>query len=308
MVYDTDSPLSRLLATAYQALLPPEACLDFNVVGAQAVLEIIKKLPRGSLVILVQSASFRLDMFRIRLHLFEWGHKVIEHPHLQRIHEEEFSTYIQSLDYDRDYYQHVGYTLKKLIDLAREIRLEYGAHVLTYDGPFEPTLLNIGDYSNLKNIGGQFPIGEVFSEAFDLKKVNGEAALFAFGAMDFSVVDCQDPIILQIKEGRIEGALKASQRFLDILEAIKNRESCVWVRELGFGLNRAMNRERRIANDVGTFERMCGIHLSLGAKHTVYTKEGFSKKKAKFHVDVFAATDRVVIDDRVVFENNAYCV
>src|SRR3990167_7312256 len=128
MVYDTDSPMSRLLATVYQSLIPPEACLDFNALGAPAVLSIIKELPRGSLVILVQSTSFRLDMFRIRLHLFEWGHKVIEHPHLQRINEEEFPTYIQSLDYDKEYYHHVGTTLKKLIDRAQEIRLEYGPH------------------------------------------------------------------------------------------------------------------------------------------------------------------------------------
>ncbi len=78
----------------------------------------------------------------------------------------------------------------------------------------------------------------------------------------------------------------------------------VWIRELGFGLNRALTREKRVT-DIGTYERMCGVHLSLGAKHLQYKKPEFPKKQG-FHVDVFIDTQRVEIDGATVFKNGAY--
>jgi hypothetical protein len=41
---------------------------------------------------------------------------------------------------------------------------------------------------------------------------------------------------------------------------------------------------------------MSGVHLSLGSKHAVYAKPGLSKRRTKYHVDVFAAVDRLEID------------
>ena len=80
-----------------------------------------------------------------------------------------------------------------------------------------------------------------------------------------------------------------------------------WVRELGFGMNRAFSRERRV-DDIGTYERMCGIHLSLGAKHGVYAKPGFKRKDARYHVDVFAVTDAVYLDDELVYKDGGWCI
>jgi len=72
-------------------------------------------------------------------------------------------------------------------------------------------------------------------------------------------------------------------------------------------LNRAFTRSRRVS-DVGTYERMSGVHLSLGSKHAIYAKPGIAKRRAKFHVDVFAAADRVVIDGVDVFDGSSFFV
>jgi hypothetical protein len=88
--------------------------------------------------------------------------------------------------------------------------------------------------------------------------------------------------------------------FDSVLQEIRALEGVVWVRELGFGLNRAFSRERRV-NDIGTYERMCGIHVSLGSKHPVYPKPQFSRHSTRFHVDVFADTTSFELDGEVVY-------
>jgi len=93
---------------------------------------------------------------------------------------------------------------------------------------------------------------------------------------------------------------------VNVLDQIKADEE-VWVRELGFGMNRALTRTQRLM-DIGSYERMCGIHLSLGQKHTIYAKPGMPKRSSKYHVDVFVAVEKVVIDDVVVYENGFYTV
>ena len=61
-----------------------------------------------------------------------------------------------------------------LIDHARSATVESDECVLRYESSFEDTKLNIGDYTSMKNVGGQFPFGEVFTEPIDLEGVNGE--------------------------------------------------------------------------------------------------------------------------------------
>ena len=75
----------------------------------------------------------------------------------------------------------------------------------------------------------------------------------------------------------------------------------LWVRELGLGLNRAFTKDR-VVSDVGTYERMHGVHLSLGAKHNVYKKPDFkfTPRTAKHHVDIFAVTQAVLLDGEKV--------
>jgi len=46
---------------------------------------------------------------------------------------------------------------------------------------------------------------------------------------------------------------------------------------------------------MGTF-----LHLSLGAKHGIYGKEGFGRNSGRFHIDVMINTTSFSIDDDVV--------
>jgi aminopeptidase len=105
----------------------------------------------------------------------------------------------------------------------------------------------------------------------------------------------------------VTGTENATPAFQEMLDIIRRDEGEVWVRELGFGMNRAFTRERRV-NDIGTYERMCGIHLSLGAKHGVYTKPGFKRKDARYHIDVFVVTDAVYLDAERVYADGAWTV
>jgi len=53
---------------------------------------------------------------------------------------------------------------------------------------------------------------------------------------------------------------------------------------------------------------MCGIHLSLGAKHGVYSKPNIRRAEARHHVDVFAVTESVTLDDEIVFHSSQWQV
>lgn len=64
----------------------------------------------------------------------------------------------------------------------------------------------------------------------------------------------------------------------------------------------------RYPQDITAFERILGLHLSLGEKHSVYKKPGITTHKTKFHVDVFPVVDRVLVDGEVIFENGKYVV
>jgi hypothetical protein len=59
---------------------------------------------------------------------------------------------------------------------------------------------------------------------------------------------------------------------------------------------------------MGTYERICGLHLSLGAKHGIYGKEGFKRNSGKFHIDVMIDTTSFSIDDNVVFSDEKWVV
>ncbi|MBI3811285.1 MAG: hypothetical protein HY283_03640 [Nitrospirae bacterium] len=306
LVYDERSSLARLLAEGYRAILPNAAAINFDQATPEEILKAVNALAPKDLVVFVQSTRFRLNEFRFRIELFNRNLKVIEHPHLARIREEESATYIDALAYDPAYYRTVGPALKERLDRARRVHLICEGTELIYDGPFEDAKLNIGDYSGLKNIGGQFPIGEVFTEPKEIRRVNGTIKLFAFGDTDFSVNATERPFSAGIEEGRLVAAPDAPGAFRVVLEQIRAEEGTIWLRELGFGLNRALTRERRVS-DIGAYERMLGVHLSLGAKHAMYTKPGFPKKH-RFHVDVFAAVERVDVDGEAVFQDKGFTI
>ncbi len=307
VVYDSQCDLAMALTAAYRCCLPEATFIDFEAVTPEIILEAFKTLSASNLVVLIQTTSFRLEAFRIRVELFKRGLKVIEHVHLGRLPGIQALHYIDSLAYDPTYYRGVGRALKAKIDQAKCGIVDSGGEQLIFASAFESAKLNIGDYSEMQNIGGQFPIGEVFTEAQDLEAVNGRVRIFVFGDTNFRVNRPAKPITLVVNKGRISDTLDSTPEFDLVLANIRAEEGEVWLRELGFGMNRAFTKDK-LVDDIGTYERMCGIHLSLGAKHGIYNKPQFKRKDTKFHVDVFAITESVVLDDEVVYRDGAWVV
>ncbi len=319
VVYDARCELAQAMTTAYRQALPAAQFIDFDGCTPAEVMAALAALQAADLAVLIQSTSFRLEAFRIRVELFRRGLKVIEHPHLQRMHGVEARFYLESLAFDATYYGGIGRGLKALIDRASVGRIDSGpspgasaqhhgcvtTNQLHFPVGFESAKLNIGDYTGMVNMGGQFPIGEVFTESRDLRAVHGRVRIFAFGDATFTVNQPATPITLIVEQGQIVATEDSTPEFDRVLADIRADEGVVWLRELGFGLNRAFTRQR-VVSDIGTFERMCGIHLSLGAKHGIYAKPGFKRDQGKHHVDVFAVTDAVWLDDACVYNDAAW--
>jgi hypothetical protein len=307
IVYDTDSTLSNILAKAYRANLPQATYINFHESTAEEIRAIFDTLDALDMVILIQSTSFRLDAFRIRVELFKRKIKVLEHPHLGRMKEEEVSHYINALEYDTKNIKETGLALKAKMDVTETCVIHSGEEQLHFPVGFEPVKLNIGDYSTMPNIGGQFPIGEVFTESKELTSVNGRATVFAFADTSYRVNKPQQPITIIIEDGILVDCENSTPAFDEVLSIIREGEEVVWVRELGFGLNRGFSKTK-IVSDIGSYERMCGVHLSLGRKHGMYAKPGFKRGDGKFHVDIFVDTKTVTLDDYIVFENEVWIV
>lgn len=307
VIWDGRSDLALALTEAYRRCLPAATFLEFDAAAPASVLAALEGLAARDLVVLIQSTSFRLDAYRIRLELFRRGLKVIEHPHLERMPGAEGTLYVDSLAYDRDYYRGVGRALKARVDGARTATLDSGGELLVFAAGLEPAKLNIGDYAGLKNIGGQYPIGEVFTESRDLEAVNGRVRIALFAATDYTVARPERPITLAVERGRVTGALDSTPEFERVLAGIRADEGEVWLREFGLGMNRAFSLERTVS-DVGTLERMCGVHLSLGAKHATFEKARIQKRLARHHVDVFVLTSSVSLDEEIVFQDGTWRV
>jgi aminopeptidase len=307
VVYDTQCPLAIALMTAYQRCLPTATFINFELVTHEAILAALNNLKPSDLVVLIQSTNFRLGAFRIRIELFKKCLKVIEHPHLMQMPGIQGTYYIDSLAYDPSYYRDVGRALKARIDNAKSAIIDSGGERLIFDSPLEPAKLNIGDYTDMQNIGGQFPIGEVFTEAQNLESVNGRVRIFVFGDTAFKVNKPEKPITLIVSKGRVIDATDSTLEFDRVLANIRADEGEVWLRELGFGMNKAFSQNRTV-DDIGTYERMCGIHLSLGGKHGVYKKNILKRIDIRHHVDVFAVTECVYLDNNIIFKDGAWIV
>ncbi len=307
VVYDTNSLLSNLLYIAYKEALPSASFIDFNLTEPQEILKQLNALKEFDFVALIQSKNFRLDAFRIRVELFKRKIKVIEHPHLSRMSDDEVPCYIDSMFYDKKYYRKTGYALQAKIDSAKGGVIESDGDLLHFDSAFESAKLNIGDYSKMANSGGQFPIGEVFTEAKDLESVHGRVKIFIFSDISYQINRPKTPATLIIEKGQVIATENTTPAFDEILDLIREGEGSVWVREIGFGLNRAFSKTRTVC-DTGTYERMCGVHLSLGRKHGMYGKPGFKRGDGKFHIDVFVDTKSVMLDNEVIFKNDRWIV
>ncbi len=304
VIYDTEYGLTDILTAAYRTNLPHASFVDFATLTKDHAMELFGELSPGDLVILIQSSNFRLDDFRIRLHLFKLKLHVIEHMHLYRNDPSIWDVYIQSLAYDVNWYRTIGPALQRILAQTQTLTLISGPHTITITGGLEDPKPNIGDYTGMDNVGGTFPIGEVFTEARTLTAVEGSFLVYAFAGQDFSI-NMYEPFRVDVKAGMVTGAsADAPQAFRDILTQVSSVER-PYIREIGFGLNRAITKERYV-NDITAFERILGLHLSMGEKHSVYKKEGITTSKSRYHVDLFPAIDTVTADGVVIFANGAY--
>lgn len=300
VISDSDFELTNILSEGYKNALQKfknsVSFYNFNEIsteGNDKIIKLFDTLNQQDVVVLIQSGSFRLNDFRIRIYLFSKKLKVIEHLHLHRNPPEVFDVYVDSLKYDkeeRDWYQNMKSKLVSGLCATTKITLQANLAVLEV-GPVEIPKINIGDFTGMNNIGGTYPVGEIFTEAQDFESMNGSIYIYGFADSSFNI-KFFDPFRVDIQKGLIVGYGKNTpQEFIEVLEFVKTRERPL-IREIGFGLNRAITKKRPLG-DITAYERIPGIHLSLGEKHSVYKKPGITISKTKFHVDLFLCIDEV---------------
>ena len=308
LIYDTESSLAKLLSGAYQQEIKSynHKIIDFPAVSEAFVEETISQLPEHSLVILVQSLSFRMTKHRLRADLFRAGHMVIEHARLSLNTDEEIQNYIDSLRYDTPYYVKATTAMEKLLQENTQLRIESGNDlVLEINSPLEKSLKNTGDFSDNPIVAAGFPIGEIFTEAKELDKMNGSVLVFGFPTLEHKVHFCT-PFEVQIKDGSLVSH-NGPRLFEDILQRIASEEvnGAVQVREIGFGLNRGIGFNKTL-HEPTAFERFAGMHLSLGLKHAMYAKKLGRKIYQKYHIDIFCKVKNVFIGDTQIIKEGKY--
>ncbi len=308
VLHDIDVPLACLLADAYRAAFPWATVRAWQGTEAdqEEVKALLKTLPPKTLVVLVQTLSFRLNAFRIRLELFARGLRTIEHVHLGRMKTvEEQVRYLDGLTIEPQYLTTQADRIVPKLAAAEWLEARSrDESVLRWEGGLEEPKRNTGDYTTMANVGGTFPIGEVFTEAKDVFAVNGQARIFAMAGPDFCMREFPEPFLMRVKDGLVVLRGDEPEMFREVIAQIQTNERPV-VREIGFGLNPAFGKGAFVA-DVTAFERQKGLHLSLGEKHGVYPKAGLLKREdARFHVDVFVDVERVRTQEGEVYSTEA---
>ncbi len=310
LIYDKNSPLARILTEAYGEAIAgyQHQMIDFEAVREETVVEKIDTLLPHSLVILVQSTSFRMTKHRLRADLFRAGHQVIEHARLAYNKDEQVENYIRSLEYDTPYYLKASTAIEELLLKNNFVRVESGeGNVLEINSSFEKPIKNTGDFSQTEIVSAGFPIGEIFTEAEKLDKINGEVTVFGFPGKDHRT-HFTEPFVVTIRDGCVVGHTGPVE-FEEILKMIREEEvnHAVQVREIGFGLNRQLGFDNRL-DEPTAFERFAGMHFSLGLKHAMYGKKLGRKVFQKYHIDIFCLVQRVVIGETEVMRDGKYRV
>jgi aminopeptidase len=273
----------------------------------------IDAMKANDLVIGIQTSnSYQLNEYRLRIELFRRKIKSVDHVHLGIMPPSQYATYIDSLAFDHRKDGPRAHRLKSIVDQAKRIVVTSGPNhdaELIYESTMEPSLLNLGDYAGMENVGGTFPVGEVFSEPHDLTAVNGDTYLFAYPSPRTRCIEvAPEPFRIRIERGVVVDydAAKAPGAFVEMLNLIRALEQDAVVREFGLGLNRAANASSPL-NDVTAFERQLGLHFSCGKKHNVFKKPGM-KKNTRMHVDLFVDLKKMAIDNQVVFSDGDFIV
>ena len=307
IVYDNQTTLSHILTEAYRFNLPDADYIDFDTSSQIDLINKFDTLGVGDLVVLIQSSNFRLNDFRIRLYLFNRGIKVIEHMHLHRNCQATWPIYIDSLAYDIKYLTTQSHSIELALRSAKSLTISYDNQSCLVDSALEIPKLNIGQYDAMANIGGTYPIGEIFTESQNLQAINGHIWVYAFANSAFEVELAPRPFWLEINDGIITNWDPATpSSFVTVLNKVQESESLL-IRELGFGINRAFSRRPELLiKDITAFERICGMHMSIGHKHSVYKKPGYPTHKARYHIDIFIQADIIQTDTQVIWESQTY--
>lgn len=308
VIYDDKSLLSRMISEAYLKAVPNPVGINFYEHEPEKIIAMLKDLKKGDIVVLVESTSFRMSNFRWRLELFNLGLGVVEHAHLGLNKDDEAQNYIDTIAYQGDFYRKAANFLKPKIDKAKKITVKcLGGTTLIYDTAMEDAKLNIGDYSEKKNKGSAFPIGEVFSEPKNLEGVNGEVMIYGFANREHRVVFLE-PFKAIIEKGCMT-APNAPEEFQEVLRMVQseNPDGKVVVRELGLGLNKGLTKTKRLT-DISAYERVHGMHMSIGMKHDIYRKKIEKGKVQRFHIDMFPDIKSIQIDDTMVFDHGEYLI
>lgn len=308
LIYDTESSLAKLLSDTYQKEIKSHQhkAINFPAVDESVVEEAVSSLPAHSLVILVQSLSFRMTKHRLRADLFRAGHMVIEHARLSLNTDDEIQNYVDSLQYDTPYYVETSKAIEKLLQQNQQLHIESDNNlILEINSSFELPLKNTGDFSANPIAAAGFPIGEIFTEAAELDKMNGSVLVFGFPTLEHKTYFCK-PFEVYIKDGCVVGHTGPAL-FDEILQRISSEEvnAAVQVREIGFGLNRGIGFEKTL-HEPTAFERFAGMHFSLGLKHAMYGKKLGRKIYQKYHIDIFCKVKNVFIGDTQIMEEGAY--
>lgn len=108
---------------------------------------------------------------------------------------------------------------------------------------------NTGDYTGTRR-GGNFPVGEVFTETKDFSRVNGKLSIYAYPDEKFQVQFLDEPFIIDIQESLVTCTdPKCPPKFRELLDQIaESEDGVVYMRELGFGLNPGIGKEKMLSD------------------------------------------------------------
>lgn len=303
IVYDTQIPLTEELCKSYARHLVEPVLIDFLNTEEDKIVEEIDKLRKGSLVILIQTGSFRMSKFRWRLELFHRGMKVLEHARLGHNEPEEYQTYVDALTCDIEENTKNANHIMNIVSKAKEATFtSKDGSKLTVKGPFEDMKPNLGVYEQGQNVGGGFPVGEVFTEPVDLEAFNGTLSIGAYPSMDHKVVICE-PFQVQVNNGYLSYDDSAPEEFKELMKLIEteNEHGKIPLREIGFGLNKHVGFDKPLS-ETSAFERQRGLHFSLGMKHNIYRKKVPKTINQRYHIDIYIDVKTMAADGEVFYD------
>jgi len=306
IVFDADSELSQKIHQAHRKVTPNAEFIKYEKDNNQEIRDHLMSLPEGSSVFLIQSVSFRIEDFRIRLSLFHKGIGCLEYSHLAWYKEEEANTFLEALEYQGEEFHRLATAIDEQFKNSDTIKVysgENGKSVLDF-GQLEDGKINDGRFYTQKNRGGSVVCGEIFSEAKDLRGVNGSLTINCIPNERFLIQKC-DPFTITIEKGCITAWTEnAPELFIEsIVNRVKESEcdeegnpECM-IREFGFGLNPKFSLEKPLSF-VSVFERNVGFHISVGKKHQVYRKKMHKDIIQRYHIDIFSQLFKITSETK----------